>query len=229
MTVRLAFVVVLFLSLQTMSVRSPTLAQTAVSQMDRPIWTVGSRWVQNIQRRRQGLWGREVQTLIKIDDFEGVPAYFLQFEIEWTDILGKKRTDRFTKIRNMDLTPIAILDEKGKLVWRGKTNWLKWPLVEGETWNTDGEEQSLGRSGWNVERVSGPVFVKGVEEIRTAAGTFTAFHVNTFRRYVDSLGAPSRHDVEDDWISPEPRIWVKYTFQGGGEREEGELVEYQLK
>ncbi len=229
MTVRLVFVAALFLSLQIMSIRSPTLAQPSVSQMDRPIWTVGSRWVQNIQRQRQGLWGREVQTLIKIDDFEGVPAYFLQFEVEWTDILGKKRTDRFTKIRNMDLTTIAILDEKGQLVFRSKTNWLKWPLVVGETWEMGGEEQSLRRSGWSVERVSGPVVVKGVEEIRTPAGTFAAFHVNSFRRYFDSQGAPSRHDGEDDWISPEPRIWVKYTFQGGGERENGELVEYQLK
>jgi hypothetical protein len=222
---RSALIFAILLSFQIISSQALTSAQLPPPQMERPIWTLGSRWVQNIKRQRQGLRGREVQTLVKIDTFEGAQAYFLRFEVEWTDAQGRKRTERYTKLRDFDLTPIVILDEKGNVVFRRKIGWLRWPLVVGESWNADGENQFLDRTGWITERVSEQVFIKGVEETTTPAGTFAAFHVGNVRRVFDNLGRPLRHEVEDDWISPEPRIWVRYT----GTDEDGELVEYDLK
>lgn len=217
------------LSLESVSPPFHSFAQEkTVTQMDRPIWTVGSRWVQSVQRRRQGLQGREVQTLTRIDDFEGVRAYFLKFETEWVDAQGGRRIERFTKIRDMDLTPIAILDASGKVVLRTKGGWLKWPLVVGESWSLEGSQEFLGRTGWTKERVTEFNVVKSVGETTVAAGVFTAFQVNTVFRYSDSQGQSVGHGVEDNWISPEARIWVKHSFQGSNFSEDDELIEYNL-
>lgn len=202
---------------------TPSLAQLP-DRMERPVWKPGDRWVQALRNSVRGS-GREVSTVRRVDDFEGVQAYFVEFDITWTDSQGRQRNERFTQIRDLNLTPIAFL-AGDRVVARLKWDLLKWPLIVGETWTIEGVNEFLTPGGWVRRRISGLVAVKGVEEVATPAGRFAAFHVQTVRRQLNEQGQQVASDVEDAWFSPQARNAVKFTYRTSTSSEEGELVEY---
>jgi hypothetical protein len=204
----------------------PVAAQ-GTDAMERPLWRVGDRWVQSISREPGNWKGREVSTVLKTGEFEGVPAYHIQFDIDWIDAQGNRRKEQFIKIRDMDLTPIGYTDQQSRPIRRHKGEWLRWPLVVGASWHVEGTEEFLTRTGWVRRKVTSDVTVKRTEEVITPAGTFGTFLVSSVHRWFDSAGQPVGHGVEEDWISPQTRIWVKYSFRSSEGSEDGVLVEYR--
>lgn len=216
------------LSMCLVGSQQPSRAQTSSQnppQMERPTWKVGDRWIHTAKNPRRGT-GRETAVVSKIGEFEGKLAYFIQIDIEWTDPQGLKSHEHYTRIRDLDLATIGTMDDHGRLVDRWNVAWLKWPLVVGAQWDVDGPYEILDRSGWSKRRLTGSVLVRNVETVTTAAQTFDTFHVQGIYRQFDEHGQAVGHVVEDLWMSPEARIWVKYSYLGAFSEEE-ELVERQ--
>jgi hypothetical protein len=165
--------------------------------------------------------------VLKTGEFDGVPAYHIQFDIDLIDAQGRRRKEQFIKIRDMNLTPIGYTDQHGRVFRRLKGEWLRWPLVVGTSWHVEGTEEALTSTGWIRHKVTRDVTVRQTEEVTTPAGTFGTFLVSSVHRWFDSAGQAVGHGVEDDWISPETRIWVKYTFTSSEGSEDGLLEEYR--
>ena len=125
----------------------------------------------------------------------------------------------------MDFTTIGTLDAHDMVVERSNVAWLKWPLIVGDQWSVDGSSEILTKNGWQKRRHTGTVFVKSVEEVTAAGRTFNTFHVQGVYRNLDERGQTIGGLVEDVWMSPEARTWVKYSYTGAFTEEE-ELAEY---
>jgi hypothetical protein len=195
-------------------------------RMERPVWQVGDRWVSigNVGTSR----GRATWSVAQLGDFEGTQAYFLRRETDWTEASGARRTERFTQIRDLNLAPIGRLDEQGRVVFRRRMDWYKWPLVVGAQWTHEGLSESLERGNWVKRRHSVVITVRAGEEVTTPAGVFATVHVYNLWRVYNENGAVVDSSEEDGWLSPQARIWVRFRTKYGANIDQGELVEYAV-
>ena len=70
--------------------------------------------------------------------------------------------------------------------------------------------------------------VKGVEEVTTPKGSFTAYRLYSIWRWFSHTGTPLGHSEEEDWLSPQVRFYVMGRYKEGTYSGQYELVDHKL-
>jgi hypothetical protein len=226
-----------------MSLRAPTasllvlglvvaLLSTARAEdppMERPTWRVGDRWVY----RGNGDRGpyRMTDTVKRVGQFEGRPAYFVE---RVSELLDGSRRWVFTVVFDQDLYSIATLDARGRLEEKVMWQFFRWPLRPWDhrefeyTWYSSLVEED---GTWTVGKGRLHQWVLGWEVVETPAGKFRALRYHVVNRFYDAQGQATGHAIEEGWLSPDARNWVRYRWKRLGNRvdwtEDELLVEFQ--
>lgn len=122
-----------------------------------------------------------------------------------------------------DLQTLAVIDDSGQVKTRFRQGGDRiFPLVVGKTYTRE-YDNPVNRYRGNYKYT-----VTGVEEVRTEAGTFTAFRISEEGRGTYYNGAPfSERGVL--YIAPSAKFRVKYSFEvDSGYKYSEELVSYQV-
>ncbi len=69
---------------------------------------------------------------------------------------------------------------------------------------------------------------RGVEEIRTPAGSFRAYRLHSIWRWFSDAGGALGHSEQEDWLSAQVRFYVMGRWKEGADSGDYELVEYTL-
>jgi hypothetical protein len=222
-----------------MSLRAPTasllvlglvvaLLSTARAEdppMERPTWRVGDRWVY----RGNGDRGpyRSTDTVKRVGQYEGRPAYFLE---RVTELLDGSQRWVFTVVYDLDLNFLARFDRRGRLVDKVTWQFFRWPL---RSWDYHESESTwytrLEDGTWKVIKSRVHKWYFAWEVVETPAGKFRALRYHAVGRDYDLQGHAIGHAVEDGWLSPDVRSWVRFRWKdlAGGDWMEDELVEFQ--
>ncbi len=196
--------------------------------MERPTWRVGDRWV----FRLNGPPGpaRSTDTVKRVGQFEGRPAYFVE---RVTELLDGSDRWVFTVVFDQDLYYIARFDARGRLEEKVMWQLFRWPL---RPWDyRESEYPWYSRlvnedRTWEVGKARLHLWVLGWEVVETPAGKFRALRYHLVYRFYDPQGQATGHAIEDGWLSPDARNWVRFRWKylaRGVDWSEDELVEFQ--
>jgi hypothetical protein len=196
-------------------------ADLAKKKCEAPAWKVGDRWT---YRKTSGDgWSQEVVDLRE-------NAYILK-------ISGHPELEAFDR---KTMNQLFLVGKNGERVSNADNPFkrlLDFPLSVGKRWSysTRSRVPASGQSAAEVV-LTNEFKVEGVEEVRTSAGTFSAYRILHQQEAVSSV---PRDPIGRDsgwvryWYAPDAKTWIKREFEKTpfwlGAFQDAELVSHELK